>query len=116
MIVGTVRQRGADWFVEHSYSLHSEPALAIVSWKVIGSRRTGGLAPDLVDGLRLDSVSDQDRWQAYRQGEYLTLFTEHQGTIRKEPLPCPKVRRGIETRYRDGQWERYLKMEGWVRA
>ena len=33
-----------------------------------------------------------------------------------EPIPCPRVRAGIETRYRSGRWEKYLKREGWVRA
>lgn len=30
--------------------------------------------------------------------------------------PCPKVRTGIETRYRQGRWEKYLKSAGWVAA
>ena len=30
------------------------------------------------------------------------------------PVPPPKVRAGIETRYRRGQWEKYLKSKGWV--
>ena len=35
-----------------------------------------------------------------------------------EPFPCPKVRKGIETRYYYGQWEKYLKSSkrGWVLA
>lgn len=31
------------------------------------------------------------------------------------PIPAPKVRKGIELRWR-GHWEKYLKAEGWVRA
>jgi hypothetical protein len=31
-------------------------------------------------------------------------------------IPCPKVRKGIETRWRFGAWQKYLKSEGWVRA
>lgn len=34
----------------------------------------------------------------------------------EEPIPVPKVRRGIETRYRNGKWEKYLKAQGWVSA
>ncbi len=30
----------------------------------------------------------------------------------KEPLPAPKVRKGTETRYRNGQWEKYTA-KGW---
>lgn len=29
-----------------------------------------------------------------------------------EPFPCPKVKAGIETRYRDGRWQKLLKT-GW---
>ena len=36
--------------------------------------------------------------------------------IMREPIPCPHVRRGIETRYRAGRWEKYLKTQGWVAA
>jgi hypothetical protein len=36
-------------------------------------------------------------------------------TIEQE-IPCPKVRKGIETRYRYGKWEKYLKTRGWVPA
>ena len=32
------------------------------------------------------------------------------------PVPCPKVRAGIETRWRNGRWEKYLKTKGWVSA
>ena len=31
------------------------------------------------------------------------------------PIPGPKVRKGIEVRWR-GRWEKYLKAEGWVIA
>jgi hypothetical protein len=33
-----------------------------------------------------------------------------------EPIPQPRVRKGIETRYRTGRWEKYLKASGWVTA
>lgn len=32
-----------------------------------------------------------------------------------EDYPCPKVRKGIETRYRNGRWEKYLR-SGWAAA
>ena len=31
------------------------------------------------------------------------------------PLPCPKTRKGIDTRYHDGHWEKRL-MSGWTWA
>ena len=35
--------------------------------------------------------------------------------VERTPLPCPKVRKGIETRYRSGRWEKQLKT-GWTSA
>lgn len=117
MISGTIRQTGPEaWIVEHSYSAQSEPVLITVSWRVTGARRTGPFAPALADGTRVDSIAGRDAWQAYREGDYLTVETEHSGTIREIPYPCPKVRAGIETRYRYGQWEKNTKAKGWVAA
>lgn len=33
-----------------------------------------------------------------------------------EDIPAPKVRKGIELRWRNSRWEKYLKSEGWVVA
>lgn len=34
-----------------------------------------------------------------------------------EPIPCPKVRKGIETRWSSrGYWEKYTKRDGWIVA
>lgn len=32
------------------------------------------------------------------------------------PLECPRVRKGLDVRYRNGRWEKYLKTKGWVAA
>ena len=32
------------------------------------------------------------------------------------PIPCPKVRKGIEVRYTRGAWRKCLKSQGWVYA
>jgi hypothetical protein len=31
-------------------------------------------------------------------------------------VPMPKVRKGIETRFNSGCWQKYLKADGWVTA
>jgi hypothetical protein len=31
-------------------------------------------------------------------------------------LPCPPVRRGVETRFHGGAWQKYLRQKGWVAA
>jgi hypothetical protein len=32
------------------------------------------------------------------------------------PIPAPKVRKGIEVRWYNGKWQKYLKSSGWVAA
>ena len=32
------------------------------------------------------------------------------------PIPCPKVRGGVMTRYSGGKWQKYLKAKGWCDA
>jgi hypothetical protein len=34
--------------------------------------------------------------------------------IEETPIPCPKVRAGMETRFERGSWQKYLKAQGWV--
>ena len=114
-MTGTLRQDGQTWRVEVSNAMYSEPTRQTTSWLVTGCRYTGGLAPTLADGLEV-RFADGDSWSAYRHGEYTTITTEHIGLPRCEPIPAPKVRAGVEVRYRDGRWQKYLKSQGWVTA
>ncbi len=43
-------------------------------------------------------------------GKTLPIHSEEQ------PIPCPKVRAGIETRWNGNYWQKYLKSQGWVAA
>jgi hypothetical protein len=115
MLSGTLRKRDNAWFVDYASTLYSEPSRQTISWKVTGARRSGNcaFAPEMADRLAVTSVPDRDAWQAYKDGGYLVLETEHEGESVVAPYPCPKVRRGIETRYRYGQWEKRLKT-GWT--
>lgn len=36
--------------------------------------------------------------------------------VKSNTVPPPKTRRGIETRWRNGRWEKYLVSKGWVPA
>ncbi len=35
--------------------------------------------------------------------------------VEKHKIPPPKVRAGMEIRYDDGGWQKYLKTKGWVK-
>ena len=53
--------------------------------------------------------------------EYVRIYLKDQGQTVSidtviEEIPCPKVRKGIETRWHNGQWEKYTKNKGWVSA
>ena len=113
---GTLRRLGNNWIIEHKSTIQDTPVWRITTWQVIDvSRRTPyGPAPDMSDGLTVEAVRDRDAWQAHEHGNYLILETNHVGTAREEPYPCPKVRNGIETRYQSGAWQKYLKTKGWI--
>lgn len=38
----------------------------------------------------------------------------HAIRVETEPIPAPRTK--VETRYRDGRWQKYLKTKGWVAA
>jgi hypothetical protein len=119
VITGIVRQTADGWSVEHRYTAQDTPELITVAWRITGTSRTGAVAfaPALADGLEVSSGSGEgDRWSAYASGGSLVVVTEHEGTIRRDPLPCPRVRAGVETRYRSGRWEKWTKRAGWVAA
>jgi hypothetical protein len=117
MITGIVRQTTDGWSVEHRYAAQDTPETITIAWRVTATSRTGAVAfaPTLADGLEVAS-GEGDHWSAYANGGNLVLLTEHEGTMRRHPLPCPRVRAGIETRYRDGRWEKWTKRGGWVAA
>lgn len=52
------------------------------------------------------------RWKVQLKDGGKTLSIE---TL-KTPIPCPKVKAGIMTRYYSGEWQKYLKAKGWCTA
>lgn len=34
--------------------------------------------------------------------------------VKEIPIPPPKVRAGVEVRWNEGRWQKYLKAKGWV--
>jgi hypothetical protein len=61
------------------------------------------------EGPRVNGFRPQFVFALLKGGDTLPEFTE------REPLPCPKVRKGTETRYCQGRWEKLLR-KGWVPA
>lgn len=113
-MTGTIRQYNGQLVIEYQYPATVEPVLIGVRWAVEGAKRTGPFAPELTPGIVV-SYRDRDTWQAYAQGDYLIVHSAHEGTpMDATPIDCPKVRKGTETRYYCGRWEKYSKREGWI--
>jgi hypothetical protein len=123
----------AGWWIEDGYASFNEPAEVITNrYRISGARPARGNygpAPVLAPGLDVRYVRDSAypnadakggktvRWLAYKDGSYLEVEADCEAFEQViTPLPCPKVRKGIDTRYRQGAWEKYLKSEGWVKA
>lgn len=81
-----------------------------------------GMFPELDTDAQLLGRG-QDGYRFYRgNGSYSPVLRLKDGgstqSIKSEtiPIPCPKVRKGIETRWYQGGWQKYLKSEGWINA
>lgn len=115
-MTGTIQRHNGQLVIEYQYPATDKPVLIGVRWAVVDATRTGPFAPMLEAGLSV-SYRQADRWQAYAQGDYLLVSSAHEGTpMADQPIVCPKVRKGIETRYYCGRWEKYSKREGWIAA
>lgn len=115
-MTGYLRKDCGDWWIEYRYRLHDRPISVGTRWRVTGARTTGALAPEVCNGLVL-THTEQGRWQAYKDGAYLVLDTEQVGEqLPEEEVLKPGVRKGVDVRYHNGRWEKYLKRDGWVAA
>ena len=108
-------------------TLHSTPKKVTQWWKILecseeraksgeygplGARLMGGGSPDFVF-----TTEDRDPATNERRSYRLINGGKTIGINRVEQdYPCPKVRKGITTRYQYGQWEKCLKARGWIPA
>jgi hypothetical protein len=133
----TIDRMNGQLFVVNSDSDNGEPILRKLWWPVT---RTGGWLPCWFDadssgeyckscGQRHDSVGHAITPQTLhvsgydgRYGGQLSNGTRY--TVEIDPrgqavkiesiaIPCPKVRKGIETRFYRGEWQKYTKSAGW---
>lgn len=97
------------WFVRYETTMSNEPTRVISRWKVTYSQ---GI---LKDGQEV-SWNGADPWHGYTSAlGSIKIWTEKEGENECLPCPCPKVRKGIETRWISGRWEKHLK-SGWTPA
>ena len=131
MVKGTVVRRDGRLYVQHTDNLWSQPVQVIQYWPIeerlsrAASRLEGFTVVDhmgrgefqLEYGAALERLGDT---MEYHQLKECKAVLPHGGRTQSEfreeiPIPCPRVRKGIETRYECGRWEKLLR-KGWVPA
>ena len=119
-LTGIIVRTPDAYYVESSYPEYSEPIMRTLRWKVTGARPANGNygpAPQLEDNIGAEVTHSPGRgFLLYRNGAYTLLETEENASVSTAPIPCPKVRAGIATRYYSGRWQKCSKRDGWVSA
>ena len=107
--------------IRYTDGYSNEPKRVILYWPVC--RYDADCHAHLIDKEAFDanngSFSVRNGSSPY--SGWTTLPLREGGTtkpiaVEHERIEPPKVRKGIEIRYRSGRWEKYLKSQGWVMA
>ena len=107
------------WCIQDGFSAYDKPEMVMQHWPIGICDR--GIELSSHEGAEVlkggCSYEYTLRIAAY---EYVRIYLKDQGQTQSIHtysvlIPCPKVRKGIETRYRNGFWEKLLK-SGWVAA
>ena len=107
------------WCIKNYYNLYNEPKISICHWPIGKISQRVDLS--FYEGHEVTSRGHSGiytlRIAPYQYVDlYLIDMSKTQSietTI--EDIPCPKVRKGIETRFENGRWEKLLK-SGWKPA
>lgn len=116
-------QINGQWYVRSEMTGYDVPDLHANYYRVISSSGGGyGWAPELTEGVRLEERNTAVYCFKVPGSDYRYVRIDPQATaeyIDQWDIPCPPVRKGIETRWHKGAigyWEKYLKTKGWVPA
>lgn len=115
---GHLIEREGVLYVGYETTLDYEPVRLRYYWRVVST--TGnpwhGSRPAAGDRCRYNG---HEVWSTSREeGGSTGSVRQKEGAadyIEREPVPAPKVRRGVELRWREGRWQKLLK-KGWVAA
>lgn len=109
-------KRGETLLVETSWPHNATPTETMVRWQVTRIVRSpyGGGFPE--DGDPLTDSRSLNGWANYHGKNYSVHFPSTAEAVETEEraVVCPKVRKGTETRWYCGAWEK-LTRGGWVR-
>jgi hypothetical protein len=121
MLTGKLAERDGKLFVVYASPLDGAPKLRCLWWAVEKTRGNAYNAyrPEAGDTVR--STGDE-WWTANREGVASNVgcvaFSSGKQAdyIEEIDVPAPKVRKGIETRWHQGAWQRFSKRDGWIPA
>jgi hypothetical protein len=111
---------GRYWCFASASNGSAEPIKTTLYWIMSDSREpildslSDGIPAEYHDGIV--SARDPRYWASHDTLRYQLPGNKQADLVVNEPIPCPQVRKGIETRYRYGKWEKYLKATGWISA
>ena len=114
---GKIVKRGDSIFVEVVYRQSGHPRDTVLLWKserVVRDPYRPGF-PEDGDAVRDGGIAGG--WANYHGEGWTVQFGSNcqAESATERDVPCPKVRKGIETRWHNGEWQKMLK-GGWVRA
>jgi len=113
-----VKHKGV-WCIQESFPQYDKPEMIVLHWP-IGLASPGGHVKSHEGAEVSRGGCSYEYTLRIAPYEYVRIYLKDQGKTESidtitEPIPCPKVRKGIETRYRNGVWEKELK-SGWITA
>lgn len=119
MLTGKIQERDGKLYVVYETTLENEPILKRLWWLV--ERTTGNpwnaSRPTLGNTAR---PCGHGIWHTWNPENISTGYVYVDGTkeavfVEMLPVPCPKIRSGILTRWNSGAWEKCTKTKGWIR-
>lgn len=117
-IIGVLATRGSQLCVQYEMPYSDRPVLRRLWWAVVQS--TGNpYTADRPEAGDVATSRHDNTWHTARPADRRSsgsVYAGGEAVYHEEvPVPCPKVRRGVEVRWHLGAWEK-LSKRGWVRA
>jgi len=118
----TIQYQDANAYVCYSAPMQNAPIICENYWKITNADVKGTELHygQPMDGIHLDQIGGGEYWPVgfsrRNPGNVILIDPTAPPVFTKNrPYICPKVRKGIETRYYYGQWQKLLK-SGWTAA
>lgn len=113
---------GTGWYIASRIPSASEPILYVNYYRIVRMSPDPYRPSPVLEEMIYQPVDDRGNGNFVLSGVGSRCYLQIEYSAQAEyiddyPIPCPKVRKGIQTRWNgyQGQWEKCLKT-GWVRA